>query len=332
MKFRMQLFLMTAFICFCCLFFYSKVEAKTWNFVAIEYSANSRDKTHHTQGQYGILKGYTSFKVSSVSDMITQIQSKMAPDDRIGTLEIRGHGRPGIQAVGGGAYSYRQPDKSIRIDNKSEWQNSLAPLKGRFESDGKIRLLGCRVGANEEGAQLLYELQIFLETDAEGAVDYMFALFQGNYDEYGDVQLSQYPSSDPPESMAPSWLLESLAAFLLSQSIPTLSEWKQIFLTLLMLSFVMAFIYRHQPGLTSNAVSFRTQSAQLQPKSFCFKLFQKVMSSILLLVALGFSAAILLQCNLSSVDIVGTLFCAPVFGYIIHLVILCTMEYRLDTH
>jgi hypothetical protein len=315
----------------CCLLFYSKVDAKTWNFIAIEYSENSRDKTNHIQSQIGIPEGYTSFTVTSVSNMANQIESYMDAGDTIGTLEIRGHGKPGVQSVGGGTYSYRQSDKSIRIDNIAEWQNSLSPLKGRFESDGKIRLLGCKVGANEEGAQLLYELQDFLETDAEGAVDYVFVLFQEDYNEYGDVQVSLYPSSNPPDPMTPSWVLITLLAYLKPQSIPTLSEWKQIFLTLLMLSLVMGFIPARSSRfgfLSSGNVS---GIAGLNMLSFNKRLFCTVIKGIGIATALGLISAKVLLGHLSTLDITGTIFCSPLVAYILHLIILFIRDYKINS-
>jgi hypothetical protein len=309
---------------FCILIFLvSSAEAKVWNFVAIEYSTNSADQTHHVLSQQGIPDGYTSFLANSVSDMVNQIQSYMGPGDTIGVLEIRAHGGHGIQAMGGGRLHWRLPDKGIHLYNMPEWKNTLMPLKGKFESGGKIRLLGCRVGANEEGSQLLFELQNFLFTNAEGAADYVFVVAQENYEDYGDIQISQYPSSSPPDPIAPSWYLIALLSFLISQSIPTLSEWKQIFLTLIMLSLVMGFMRKTHPKA---ALSYGGTMLRITDSNFLAfnrHVYTSALKWVGVVVVLGLAGATVIFGHVSALDITGTLFCAPLVAYILHLVILC---------
>ncbi len=323
-------FYRTFYIAILCMliFLVSSAEAKVWNFVAIEYSSNSADQTHHIQSQQGIPAGYTSFLANSVSDMVNQIQSYMEPGDTIGVLEIRAHGGPGIQAMGGGRLHWRQYDKGIHLYNMPEWKNTMMPLKGQFESGGKIRLLGCRVGANEEGAQLLFELQNFLETNAEGAADYVFVVAQENYEDYGDVQISQYPSSASPDPIEPSWYLIALLSFLISQNIPTLSEWKQICLTLIMLSLVMGFMRKTNPTAV-----FATDGTTLRITDTNFLVFNRhiytsALKWVSVVVVLGLTGITVVSGHLNTVDILGTLFCAPLVAYILHLMISFIHDYK----
>jgi hypothetical protein len=105
-------------------------------------------------------------------------------------------------------------------------------------------------------------------------------------------------------------------------AIPTLSEWKQIFLTLLMLSLVMGFVPARSSryNLNGGAIS---GIAGVNMIVFNKQVFVSVMKWIGLAVVLGLISAKVIIGHLSILDITGTFFCAPLVGYILHLMILC---------
>ncbi|MBN1906175.1 MAG: hypothetical protein JW927_13875, partial [Deltaproteobacteria bacterium] len=104
--------------------------------------------------------------------------------------------------------------------------------------------------------------------------------------------------------------------------IPTLSEWKQIFLTLLMLSLVMGFIPARSSryNLNSGAIS---SIIGVNLIVFNKGLFWSVLKWIGLAVVLGLISTKVVFGHVSPLDITGTLFCAPLVAYILHFLILC---------
>ena len=104
--------------------------------------------------------------------------------------------------------------------------------------------------------------------------------------------------------------------------IPTLSEWKQIFLTLFMLSLVMGFAHRgpHRLAFANGSAMFN--GAGLNMLVFDNKVYFSIMKKVGLTVLLGLAAATAILGRVSILDITGTLFCAPLVAYILHLVAL----------
>ena len=103
--------------------------------------------------------------------------------------------------------------------------------------------------------------------------------------------------------------------------IPTLSEWKRIFLTLLMLSLVMGFMHTTSPtfGLSNGSSMFRITGTNLL--AFNKQLFYFVLKWVGFVVALGLPGATVIFGHVSMLDIIGTLFCASLVAYILHLVV-----------
>lgn len=115
-----------------------------------------------------------------------------------------------------------------------------------------------------------------------------------------------------------------------SASIPTLSQWKQIFLTLLMLSLVMGFVGNQSPKLCMGNVGIMHCARISRLIVLDRQLFPTVMQWVGASVVLGLAGATLLFGSVSMLDIVGTLFCAPLVAYIVHLVVLAVGEYSGD--
>ena len=105
-----------------------------------------------------------------------------------------------------------------------------------------------------------------------------------------------------------------------SASIPTLSEWKKIFLTLLMLSFVVGFTRNTHSthAFSSSSTMFRIIGPNML--AFNSQLFYSVLKWVGVVVILGLAGATVIFGHVSVLDITGTLFCAPLVAYILHLV------------
>ena len=112
-------------------------------------------------------------------------------------------------------------------------------------------------------------------------------------------------------------------------SIPTLSEWKQIFLTLLMLSLVMGFMRKTHPkaALPSCGTALRITDSNFL--AFNRHVYTSALKWVGVVVVLGLAGATVIFGHVSALDITGTLFCAPLVAYILHLMISFVHDYIL---
>lgn len=104
-------------------------------------------------------------------------------------------------------------------------------------------------------------------------------------------------------------------------SIPTLSQWKKIFLTLLMLSLLMGFIPARSSRYNLNG-EMMSGIAEVNMIVFNKQLFWTVMKWVCFAAIWGLINIKILWCNVSTLDITGTVFCSPLVAYILHLIIL----------
>ena len=111
-------------------------------------------------------------------------------------------------------------------------------------------------------------------------------------------------------------------------SIPTLSEWKQIFLTLLMLSLVMGFIPTQSTKLGLSNGSTMLRITGTNRLAFNKQLFYTVLKWVGFVVALGLAGATVIYGHVSMPDIIGTFFCAPLVAYILHLLVSFIRNYE----
>ena len=113
-----------------------------------------------------------------------------------------------------------------------------------------------------------------------------------------------------------------------SYSIPTLSEWKQIFLTLIMLSLVMGFMHKtHTKAALSNGdIMLRITDANFLV--FNRHVYNSALKWVGVVVVLGLAGVTVVFGHLNMVDIIGTLFCAPLVAYILHLMISFVHDYK----
>jgi hypothetical protein len=114
-----------------------------------------------------------------------------------------------------------------------------------------------------------------------------------------------------------------------SSAVPTLSQWKQIFFTLLMLSSAMGFM----GDRTSNYATVNAgASGAIISNILVFdrRLFSIVMTWIGLVIAVGLAGMTIIFGGTKILDIVGALFCAPLVAYIVHIGALAVEEYRRE--
>lgn len=107
-------------------------------------------------------------QVGSLADMVDHILARLQVGGTIGALTLTGHGRSGAQAVGGGKVITADTVLALNAAVLSAGGNPAAPnelafgaaaklgrLRGRFEPQARVRLLGCHVGAHPHGPQFL---------------------------------------------------------------------------------------------------------------------------------------------------------------------------------
>jgi len=103
--------------------------------------------------------------------------------------------------------------------------------------------------------------------------------------------------------------------------IPTLSEWGLIIFTLLLLTGGTLFIMR-QPAIMSAMGGGSLHLEGGNPIPFVPTVFIKASTITSLLVLLGFAVAFWFSSPPSTTDIVGTSISAPIFAYLLHLLML----------
>lgn len=109
-------------------------------------------------------------RVTSVLDLIAQVQGRLGSDRFISCLDIVGHGEPGVLSVGA------LPDcgPGHRLSGDPASYGYLGALRERFAADGRLRLLGCETAcrvpgsAMGDGPLLLLALARFLSVPVSG--------------------------------------------------------------------------------------------------------------------------------------------------------------------
>lgn len=145
-------------------------------------------------------RGFDPIVYSSKAEMVEKILSRLGAVNCISKLNLFGHGKPGLFALGRGelsdiwwSSSYIYSKGSERIN---DWKTPMAPLKGRFCRDATITLTGCYTGAGEEGAALLFELAKFFGVTVRAPVDE--PLGGMDYPENGNWQVATPQMTQPP--------------------------------------------------------------------------------------------------------------------------------------
>lgn len=135
---------------------------------------NSNDDRHVKGGvlAYDRYLHPNAVLAGNVNMMVEGILNRLGSSEQIQMLDIWGHGHSGSQGMGESAYS-RVPSQLIEIDCSGHLTNraSLVRLRGRFASDGWVRLHGCHVGLGHCGRELLRQLAMLWQVPVQGGVE-----------------------------------------------------------------------------------------------------------------------------------------------------------------
>lgn len=168
--------------------------ARSVDITVVEDSANDNGyltgKANHNPG---------SIRATSKEDMVDKVLDKLGMCGCIRTLKLVGHGSPGNISVGDG--QGWESCKHIN-GNRDEWEEPLSKLKGRFCKNARILLVGCNVGACENGAEKLQELADFFGATVEAPTGKTY----GNCTEEdgSEHQIATPGGETPPHKESPS--------------------------------------------------------------------------------------------------------------------------------
>jgi hypothetical protein len=301
------------FICFSSQFTFAEVK----NIVVYGYSLDPSYKTNHIYNNNGIPSEAIFIKGECLNFAITNILDELGPNDTIGNIYFRDHGTPGTQSVGGGKVF--TIGLRISVNESDLWGPEFDRLDGKWSSTAMVHFQGCNVGARELGAELVYQFAVRVGVSVRANVNIQYA---GKQHEYEGPYQEIAPGDPKPDPIEPTDIEDPNDGAPEIEGIPTLSEWKQIFLTLLILSLVVGFMRTTHPRY-----SFSNSSTMLMitnTKIFAFNryIYNFVFKWVGFVVILGLTGYTILFGHVSFLDIVGTLFCTPLVAYILHLIVL----------
>jgi hypothetical protein len=150
-------------------------------------------------------RGWKVFVYSDIEEMVDEIVMRLDKGELIQELSLYGHGAPGVFSTGNGQRSHFAEATYISTVNergKKTWQKLLEPLRRRFCDGAKMNLIGCNVGANKEGAQLLFELSKYLGVIVRAPVGITTSrvTYKGSWQEANPGMQSPPESIEPPRS------------------------------------------------------------------------------------------------------------------------------------
>lgn len=124
--------------------------------------------------------------------------------------------------------------------------------------------------------------------------------------------------------------VRTLDIHVISLPVPTLSEWGAIIMSFLLLTVGMMFIVRSRPmiaeaNMTSDYAGFIKWTTR---SLFVPAIFSKVLALTLGAVLAGFAVITWLSGRISALDIGGTMLCALIFAYVVHLLIVAAKDYQ----
>lgn len=136
--------------------------------------------------------------VGSVEEMVDHILENLGDDDCIEEITIIGHGAPGYISVGNGQ-CVLDNGKAIGLNNRRFWVPQLRRIRCRFCKDSEIYLRGCNVGANVQGARLLFQINQVVQCAAavEAPTGVCNPLFTTGKDQTSSAGEIQPPNAIP---------------------------------------------------------------------------------------------------------------------------------------
>jgi hypothetical protein len=122
--------------------------------------------------------------VEAIERLVSQSRSQFPDGVLIRRLRIFGHGRPGIQVMGGDP-STNSPLRTMQVGRDGRLTNArvLQVLsRGYFAAGAVVELHGCQVAAGSNGRRLLEELHCLWGVIVRGGQDDQRADEIGNYE------------------------------------------------------------------------------------------------------------------------------------------------------
>lgn len=116
-------------------------------------------------------------------------------------------------------------------------------------------------------------------------------------------------------------LPDGSAVLQLYLSVPTLSQWKQIFFTLLMLSLVLGYTKQNSSKLVAIGENTAINLNKFNSIQINKALYQKTFLWVGFTITISLAVSTAFLEPISMIDISGVLFCAPLIAYILHLLI-----------
>lgn len=115
-------------------------------------------------------------------------------------------------------------------------------------------------------------------------------------------------------------------------NVPTISQWGLLIMSLLLMTAGTIFIGRQQLILAGSAINASTRfNTKMLQHLFVLGIFVRALAGTLVLAVVGLSTATWLFGPPSTMDISGTIMCAWLMGYLIHLLILIARNSRENT-
>src|SRR6266571_1409800 len=102
-----------------------------------------------------------NFRNDNTSQAFDNLAGAQSPSTQ---AVISGHGNSGLICTGNGDHC-GAAGTIVANWNQAQWQASAAKIVGKF---GALRLLGCDVGADQEGADLLYQMATVTKMPVDG--------------------------------------------------------------------------------------------------------------------------------------------------------------------
>jgi hypothetical protein len=134
---------------------------------------------------------------SSLADMVLGVIER-ANGQLIERLRIFGHGRAGVQAVGGGTRAAAHQMIAVADDGNLYNRDLLSMLCGCFANNALVQLHGCRVARDWRGTLLVYLLAHLWRVRVQAAYDSQRADYSDRYEGVLYVEADGSPGSLTP--------------------------------------------------------------------------------------------------------------------------------------
>lgn len=154
----------------------------------------------------GTRGAYPNSSVLTAADGLTIALANLKPATQ--SASIVGHATEGLIVTGAGQ-SVGTQDQHISTNNQNIWRPVLAPLNGKITG---LFLYGCHIGANDVGAQLLYDLAQIVGAPVYGPTGLIYCDANGNFRLEAEAQWQVATPEAKPQPIAPPHFPSPLSA------------------------------------------------------------------------------------------------------------------------